>query len=94
MPDLNNPMAAAVEDYFNHLSFRKLPDLYETFLQAMEKPLIESVLKAVRGHQIRAAEVLGMNRATLSRMCRKYNILPQDYYIAETRLYRHNIKTQ
>lgn len=39
--------------------------LYEHVLAAVEKPLLEAVMKRVRGNQLRAAEILGINRNTL-----------------------------
>lgn len=39
--------------------------LYDTVLAAMERPLFERVLKETRGNQLRAADMLGLNRNTL-----------------------------
>jgi two-component system nitrogen regulation response regulator GlnG len=39
--------------------------LYDRTLERMERPLIRLTLRATRGNQIRAAEVLGINRNTL-----------------------------
>ena len=39
--------------------------LYDRTLESMERPLIRLTLRATRGNQIRAAEVLGINRNTL-----------------------------
>lgn len=41
------------------------PPLYERFLEKLEKPLIEKVLGRCKGNQLRAAEMLGINRNTL-----------------------------
>jgi two-component system nitrogen regulation response regulator GlnG len=40
-------------------------DLYDRVLAKIERPLIECVLEATRGNQIRAAAILGINRNTL-----------------------------
>ena len=39
--------------------------LYDRTLESVERPLIRLTLRATRGNQIRAAEVLGINRNTL-----------------------------
>jgi two-component system nitrogen regulation response regulator GlnG len=41
------------------------PGLYERVLAEVERPLFELTLAATRGNQVRAAEVLGLNRNTL-----------------------------
>ena len=41
------------------------PGLYQRVLEEVEKPLITATLRATSGNQIKAAEVLGVNRNTL-----------------------------
>jgi two-component system nitrogen regulation response regulator GlnG len=63
-------LASLVE---RHLSshFADQPDgvpaagLYDRVLQEVERPLIQLTLSATRGNQVRAAEILGLNRNTL-----------------------------
>lgn len=40
-------------------------DLYQMVLHQMERPLIKIILEKTRGNQVRAAQVLGINRNTL-----------------------------
>ncbi len=40
-------------------------DLYEEVISRVERPLIELVLERTNNNQVRAAEMLGMNRNTL-----------------------------
>jgi two-component system, NtrC family, nitrogen regulation response regulator GlnG len=48
--------------------------LYQRVLQEMEKPLLTACLTATRGNQLRAAELLGLNRNTLRDKIRKLDI--------------------
>ena len=50
------------------------PGLYQRVLKEVERPLITLTLQATRGNQIRAAEVLGLNRNTLRKKIRDLNI--------------------
>jgi two-component system nitrogen regulation response regulator GlnG len=46
------------------------PGLYDRILQEIERPLLSISLGATRGNQIRAAELLGLNRNTLRKKIR------------------------
>ena len=46
-------------------SGKTLSDLHETVIAAVERPLFELALRETRGNQIKAAEILGLNRNTL-----------------------------
>lgn len=48
--------------------------LYPTLIRAVERPLIELVLKETNGNQIQASQLLGMNRNTLRKKITEFNI--------------------
>jgi two-component system nitrogen regulation response regulator GlnG len=50
------------------------PGLYQRILRTVEPPLITAALAATRGNQIRAAELLGLNRNTLRKKIRDLDI--------------------
>ncbi len=61
--------------YFNaHGGALPAPGLYDRILREVERPLVSLTLEATRGNQIRAAEVLGLNRNTLRKKIRELNI--------------------
>jgi two-component system nitrogen regulation response regulator GlnG len=78
-PTEDDDMGAALE---RHLSryFREFgnglppPGLYQRILREMEVPLISAALGATRGNQIKAAELLGLNRNTLRKKIRELDI--------------------
>jgi two-component system nitrogen regulation response regulator GlnG len=50
------------------------PGLYDRVLEQIERPLVAHALRATRGNQIKAAEVLGLNRNTLRKKIRSLNL--------------------
>jgi two-component system nitrogen regulation response regulator GlnG len=50
------------------------PGLYDRILEEVEGPLVSAVLAATRGNQIKAADVLGLNRNTLRKKIRDLDI--------------------
>jgi two-component system nitrogen regulation response regulator GlnG len=50
------------------------PGLYHRILREIEYPLISAALSATRGNQIKAAELLGLNRNTLRKKVRDLDV--------------------
>jgi two-component system nitrogen regulation response regulator GlnG len=50
------------------------PGLYHRVLKEVEGPLISAALAATRGNQIKAAELLGVNRNTLRKKIRDLDV--------------------
>jgi two-component system nitrogen regulation response regulator GlnG len=82
-PDFPNPDSAEEEASLGVAAERHLtryfraqggrlppPGLYDRVLQEVERPLISICLAATRGNQIRAAQLLGVNRNTLRKKIR------------------------
>ena len=56
-----------LEQYFKDLRGTEPHSLHDMIMNAVEKPLIEVVMKHSVGNQSKAAEWLGVNRNTLRR---------------------------
>jgi two-component system, NtrC family, nitrogen regulation response regulator GlnG len=72
---LNEWMEGYLANYF--IGFGEAlppPGLYDRILRDVEGPLITAALAATRGNQIRAAELLGLNRNTLRKKIRDHKI--------------------
>lgn len=64
-----------LQRYFTaHADGLPAPGLYDRLLARMEKPLITQTLRATGGNQIKAAEILGLNRNTLRKKMRELGI--------------------
>lgn len=62
-------------DYFrNYGEGLPPPGLYHRILREVENPLISAALASTRGNQIKAAELLGVNRNTLRKKIRELDI--------------------
>jgi len=56
------------------MEYSKGPGFYHSVIAATEKPLIEKTLERTYGNQIKAAELLGINRNTLRSKIKKLGI--------------------
>lgn len=64
----------AMDVYFSHLDGHPTSGLYRMVLDEVEPPLFEAVLRQTRGNHSRAAELLGINRATLRKKLNQHHI--------------------
>lgn len=71
---LYNAVKHSIRRYLYELEGTEPSDMYDMVLRQIEQPLLEAVLEHTRGNQSRAAEYLGMNRGTLRKKLRAYNI--------------------
>ncbi|BAW79498.1 Fis family transcriptional regulator [Candidatus Nitrosoglobus terrae] len=63
-----------LNEYFEHLDGHNPNDLYGIVIREIEPPLLEITLKYAGGNQTKAAKFLGMNRSTLRKKLKQYNI--------------------
>lgn len=71
---LSSHIKSLLEDYFKDLGGHPPADLYQMVLQEIEQPLLEAVLHYTRGNQSKAAAMLGLNRGTLRKKLKQYDI--------------------
>jgi len=62
---LDEVVASKVREYLREFGEVAPRNLHARIIQVVEKPLIEAVLERTAGNQLRAAEILGINRNTL-----------------------------
>ena len=71
---LRDHVARSVRRYLQDINGCELDDLYEVVLREIEAPLFAEVMRYCEGNQSRAAACLGINRATLRKKLKAYNL--------------------
>jgi Fis family transcriptional regulator, factor for inversion stimulation protein len=73
---LSHSVAECLDDYFRALNGHAPKNLYDLVLDQVEPPLLRATMKYCDGNQSRAADVLGLNRATLRKKLKQHKIRP------------------
>ncbi|MDX9874197.1 MAG: DNA-binding transcriptional regulator Fis [Spongiibacteraceae bacterium] len=74
-PTLRDCVAQALANYFKHLDGQPVTDVYNMVLAEVEAPLLEEVLRYTRNNQTKASTLLGLNRGTLRKKLKQYDLL-------------------
>ncbi len=72
---LRDSVSIALSNYFKHLDGQPVTDVYNMVLSEVEAPLLEEVLRYTRNNQTKAAVLLGLNRGTLRKKLKQYDLL-------------------
>lgn len=72
---LRHSVEQALKSYFAHLEGAEVTGVYDMVLSEVEAPLLETVMSHVKGNQTRASELLGLNRGTLRKKLKQYDLL-------------------
>ena len=74
-----HPMTLAVEQslerYFADLEGAKPAGIYDMVILTAEKPMLQRVMLEAGGNQLRASEMLGINRNTLRKKLQQHGLL-------------------
>ena len=71
---IRGAVTRALDDYFRELNGHDCNGLYRLVLNEVEVPLLRSVMAYCSGNQTRAAQLLGLNRATLRKKLREHGL--------------------
>mgnify|MGYP002713120161 CR=1 FL=1 len=66
---------SSLELFFRDMDGHEVDGVYSMVLGQVEHAMLESVMGYTRGNQTRASEVLGINRSTLRKKLKQYNLL-------------------
>ncbi len=72
---LRDSVGHALENYFRQVDGEHISDLYQMVLAEVEAPLLEAVMQNTRSNQSKASIMLGLNRGTLRKKLKQYNML-------------------
>ncbi|MFQ5354870.1 MAG: sigma-54-dependent transcriptional regulator [Mariprofundaceae bacterium] len=76
---LPEAVSRCLQHYFDHLGYARPSNLHRHLLEQVEPVLLSLVLERVKGNQIKAAEMLGLNRNTVRKLLKQYDIDPAVY---------------
>ncbi len=71
---LTHAVKHSIRRYLYELEGTQPTDMYDLVLRQVEQPLLEAILEHTKWNQSRAAEYLGLNRGTLRKKLRQYNL--------------------
>jgi Fis family transcriptional regulator, factor for inversion stimulation protein len=75
MPTLDELVTNNLETYFNHLQGAQPCSIYDMVIEAVEKPMLEVVMRAAQGNQSKASDMLGINRNTLRKKLNQHGLV-------------------
>ena len=72
---LRDHVAESMQRYFQDLDGQDTKELYSLVMAEVEPPLLEAAMKYTRNNQSKTAALLGLNRGTLRKKLKQYNLL-------------------
>ena len=72
---LRDAVTACVRTYLAELDGQLSTDVYQMVLAEVEAPLLEEIMAYTRNNQTRASIMLGLNRGTLRKKLKQYDLL-------------------
>ncbi len=73
--NLRDSVTVAVRRYLDELDGQLSTDVYQMVLAEIELPLLTEIMAYTRNNQTRASLMLGLNRGTLRKKLKQYNLI-------------------
>jgi len=73
--NLRDAVTTAVRRYLDELDGQLSTDVYQMVLAEVEAPLLAEIMAYTRNNQTRASLMLGLNRGTLRKKLKQYNLI-------------------
>ena len=71
---LKYQVGLALRRYFKELDGSKATNVFEMVTKEVEKPMLEEVMKFCDGNKTKASKILGINRVTLRKKLKQYDL--------------------
>lgn len=71
---LRDAVRNCLERFFVDLDGHQPAEIYQLVMGEVEPAMLQTVMQFAQGNQTRAAEILGINRATLRKKLRQYGL--------------------
>lgn len=71
---LDEVVKSNLENYLSDLNGTNPKEIYEMVINAVERPMLEVVMRHAENNQVRASEMLGINRNTLRKKLQSHGI--------------------
>ncbi len=75
---LRDAVTVAMRNYLRELDGQMATDVYPMVLAEIEAPLLTQIMEYTRNNQTKASIMLGLNRGTLSKKLKQYNLIAGD----------------
>ena len=72
---IDEAVTRSLEKYFKDLEGTAPASIYDMVIRAVERPMLEVVMRQAGGNQLRASEMLGINRNTLRKKLQLHGML-------------------
>lgn len=72
---IDDAITKSLERYFRDLDGEQASGIYDMVIRAVERPLLEVIMREADGNQLRASEMLGINRNTLRKKLLLHGLL-------------------
>jgi Fis family transcriptional regulator, factor for inversion stimulation protein len=73
--NLRDAVTASMRSYLEELDGQLSTDVYQMVLAEIEAPLLAEIMAYTRNNQTRASLMLGLNRGTLRKKLKQYNLI-------------------
>ncbi|HKJ83985.1 MAG TPA: sigma-54 dependent transcriptional regulator [Mariprofundaceae bacterium] len=76
---LSDAVTRCLKRYMDQLGYAEATDMHRHLLDQVEPPLLRLVMERCHGNQLKASDMLGLNRNTVRKLLRRYRIDPQSF---------------
>jgi Fis family transcriptional regulator, factor for inversion stimulation protein len=74
-PPIDEAVRASLEKYFRSLEGAQAGEVYDMVIKAVERPMLQMIMQRADGNQLRASEILGINRNTLRKKLKAHGMM-------------------